>query len=67
MASVTVLQDVTVNETSDYVDDYRGEVWKIIGLTLEVHGRVSVTIAQPDNFRWCDPTDGFRPEELTPV
>lgn len=67
MTTIRLGQEVTVNDQSDYAADYRGEVWTVIGLQLEQHGRVNVTIAQPGIYHWHAPTDGFRPEELTVV
>ena len=59
--------EIIVNENSDYYADYKNEMWYVIGLALEPHGRINVTIAQRGNFRWENETDGFRPEELTIV
>ena len=65
--SLKLGQQVTVNENSDYASDYRGEVWRVVGLALEPSGRINVAIAQDGFTRWDDETDGFSPEELTPA
>ena len=59
---------VNVNEKSDYHGDYRGETWRVVGMALEPHGRINVTISSGVGMgRWDNPTDGFRPDELTVV
>ena len=60
-------QHVTVNERSDFHADFKDEVWRVVSLSIEPSGLINVTIAQDGFNRWDNPTDGFRPEELTLV